>query len=179
MDCIIEQGYALGCTYGGGAAKVWIGTYIPNLVPTYASASNLITGITNAVTPANKPIAFSFEQDMESAQVTQAIVASRENLSISYDTTLTIKMFGWTNELRNILASLDKAPLFAVIKPNVGEDLIYLGLEYAGRVSGGDLSTGKALGDMNGVELSIIFKSTSRTQLMSPTVLGTDITLGV
>ena len=179
MSCIIDKGYALGCTYGGGAAKVWIGTYIPNLVPTYAPTTNLMTGIVNAVTPANKPIAFSFEQDMESAQVTQAIVSNRENLSISYDTTLTIKMFGWTNELRNILSGLDKAPLFAVIKPNVGKDLIYLGLEYAGRVSGGDLSTGKALGDMNGIELTITFKSTSRPQLMAPTVLGTDITLGV
>jgi hypothetical protein len=74
------------------------------------------------------------------------------------------------------LVELGRAPLIAVVLSNAG-DYYLCGVETSGRASAGDASLGVALGDMNGVNLSIAWKSANGVFLMDSALLGTTITI--
>jgi hypothetical protein len=78
--------------------------------------------------------------------------------------------------VRNRLVELGRAPVFAVIKSNSG-NFYYCGLETAGRASAGEASLGVALGDMNGVSLTIQWKSANGVYLINGALVGTAITV--
>ena len=169
-NCILDNGYALGCASIGGIEKLWIGTYDADAV--YAlDALEIITGATTTA------IVYSFEQNMETAGLIQNGQYSLENGTVFYESILSIKMIELTAELRNTALALGKAPIMAVVKSNAGH-YYFLGLESAGRASTGTASVGVAMGDMNGASLEFTFKSQNGAYLLDPAVLGTDITIG-
>jgi hypothetical protein len=170
FTCNLTDGYVLGCSSIGGVEKVWIGEYVDNVV--YAQNDcGIITGIsTTGLT------VYSFEQDIEHAGLIQAGSYSRENGTVFYESTLSIKLIGLDCEVRNRMVELGRAPLFAVIKSNAG-DYYYCGLESSGRASAGEANVGTLLGDMNGLSQSISWKSANGVFLMSGTLVGTTITV--
>ena len=85
-------------------------------------------------------------------------------------------MIGLDCNVRERLVELGRAPLIAVVKSNAG-DYYLCGVETAGRASAGDASLGVALGDMNGVNLSISWKSSNGVFLMAEALFGTKITV--
>lgn len=175
LNCIIDEGYPLGCVQTGGVDKVYIGTYSSDVVLAL-DADNVITGVTSSIS--GTPVVYLFEQEIESASLTQTGSFSRENLSTSEEIVLTIKLFGWTSDLRNTYNALKRAPLFAVVKLNTGEDLVYLGAESAGRASEGVVQSGLSLNDMNGANISITWKTVNGAYLLDSSVLGNGITIG-
>lgn len=116
------------------------------------------------------------EQDIEHAGLVQTGNYSRENGTVFYDSQVSIKLIGLDCNVRNNLVELGRAPIFAVVKSNAG-DYYYLGLESAGRASAGEASLGVALGDMNGVSLTLQFKSANGAFLMNGALIGTAITV--
>jgi hypothetical protein len=170
FTCNLTDGYVLGCSSIGGVEKVWIGEYVDNVV--YAqNACGIITGITTTGLTV-----YSFEQDIEHAGLIQAGSYSRENGTVFYESTLSIKLIGLDCEVRNRMVELGRAPLFAVIKSNAG-DYYYCGLESSGRASAGEANVGTLLGDMNGLSQSISWKSANGVFLMSGSLVGTTITI--
>ena len=170
FTCNLTDGYVLGCSSIGGVEKVWIGEYVDNVV--YAQDScGIITGITTTGLTV-----YSFEQDIEHAGLIQAGSYSRENGTVFYESTLSIKLIGLDCEVRNRMVELGRAPLFAVIKSNAG-DYYYCGLESSGRASAGEANVGTLLGDMNGLSQSISWKSANGVFLMAGTLVGTTITV--
>ena len=170
FTCNLTDGYVLGCSSIGGVEKVWIGEYVDNVV--YAqNACGIITGITTTGLTV-----YSFEQDIEHAGLIQAGSYSRENGTVFYESTLSIKLIGLDCEVRNRMVELGRAPLFAVIKSNAG-DYYYCGLESSGRASSGEANVGTLLGDMNGLSQSISWKSANGVFLMSGSLVGTTITI--
>jgi len=170
FTCNLTDGYLLGCSSLGGVEKVWIGEYVDNVV--YAqNACGIITGITTTGLTV-----YSFEQDIEHAGLIQAGSYSRENGTVFYESTLSIKLIGLDCEVRNRMVELGRAPLFAVIKSNAG-DYYYCGLESSGRASSGEANVGTLLGDMNGLSQSISWKSANGVFLMSGSLVGTTITI--
>ena len=170
FTCNLNDGYLLGCSSIGGVEKVWIGEYVDNV--TYAQSScGIITGITTTGLTV-----YSFEQDIEHAGLIQAGSYSRENGTVFYESTLSIKLIGLDCEVRNRMVELGRAPLFAVIKSNAG-DYYYCGIESSGRASAGEANVGTLLGDMNGLSQSISWKSANGVFLMSGTLVGTTITV--
>ena len=170
FTCNLTDGYVLGCSSIGGVEKVWIGEYVDNV--TYAQSScGIITGITTTGLTV-----YSFEQDIEHAGLIQAGSYSRENGTVFYESTLSIKLIGLDCEVRNRMVELGRAPLFAVIKSNAG-DYYYCGLESSGRASAGEANVGTLLGDMNGLSQSISWKSANGVFLMAGTLVGTTITV--
>ena len=135
------------------------------------NACGIITGITTTGLTV-----YSFEQDIEHAGLIQAGSYSRENGTVFYESTLSIKLIGLDCEVRNRMVELGRAPLFAVIKSNAG-DYYYCGLESSGRASAGEANVGTLLGDMNGLSQSISWKSANGVFLMSGTLVGTTITV--
>lgn len=174
LDCILDNGYPLGCVQTGGVdgSKLYIGTYSAENI-FGLDADNVVTSVISG-----SPVVYLFEQDVEMASVTQTGTFSRENLSTSEEVVLTIKLFTWTPELRNTYNAMKRAPLFAVVKPNTGDDYILLGLESAGRMSEGVVQTGLSLNDMNGANISISWKTVNGAYLLNPSVLGDGITIG-
>ena len=170
MSCIIDSGYTLGCQSIGGVEKVWIGTYSSDA--TYAlDADNVITGATSANT------VYNIDQDIEYSGLEQTAQFNRENGTVFYESTLSVKFLQLDKDLRNLILNLGKAPVYAVVKSNAGHYYL-LGLETAGRATEGTASLGVALGDMNGANLSFTFKSQNGAYLMDEAVLGTDIVVG-
>lgn len=170
FNCILDQGYTLGCSSIGGVEKVWIGTWASDSEYAF-DIDNVITGVTNGTT------VYLMETDIEIAGLTQTGQFSRENGTVFYESTLSIKFMELTAEVRNLAVAIGRAPLFAVIKSNAGAYYV-CGLETAGRATTGELSLGVALGDMNGASFEITWKSANGVYLMEESVLGTDITVG-
>jgi hypothetical protein len=169
FNCILDQGYTLGCATVGGVEKVWLGNFDPTATFTY-DANNVITGVTTSES------VYLMDQDIEYAGISQPGTISRENGTVYYDTNLSLKFIELDAELRNLLVAVGRAPLFAVVKSNSGS-YYFCGVESAGRVTESTADLGVALTDMNGASLVINWKSANGIYLMDDTVLGTDITI--
>jgi len=160
FNCNLNDGYVLGCSSIGGVEKIWIGEWVDN-VQIAQDSCGIITGITTTGLTA-----YSFEQDIEHAGLSQAGSYSRENGTVFYESTLSMKFITLDCSVRNIMVQLGRAALFAVVKSNAG-DYYYLGLESSGRASSGDANLGTLLGDMNGLNESISWKSANGAFLMN------------
>ncbi len=173
-NCEITNGYSLGCNIVGGVERVWIGTYDSDSEYILGTASldlNVITGATNG------PTVYLFDQDIEFSSFEQNGVYERENGTVHYESQLSVKFVHLTNDLRNTIVALGRAPLVAVIKSNAGE-YYFAGVESPGRVTEGVASLGQALSDMNGSDLTITWKSKDGVFLLDEDVLGDDIPVG-
>jgi hypothetical protein len=170
FTCNLNDGYVLGCSSIGGVEKVWIGEWVDNVVVAQDSCG-IITGITTTGLTV-----YSFEQDIEHAGLVQTGNYSRENGTVFYESTLSIKLIGLDCNVRNRMVELGRAPLFAVVKSNAG-DYYYLGLESSGRASAGEANLGVLLGDMNGLSQSISWKSANGAFLINGALIGTTITV--
>lgn len=150
MACLINAGRVLGCNTIAGVEKIWVANYSSNTMATFGSA-NLITAMTNA--PADF---YLLEQDVEFGGLNQTGVYS--NNSVSFETSVAMKFIDMDAQLIQLVDQLSKAKIVALIKSNSGK-YFFAGLEFPGRASAGDLSLGVALGDMNGANITIMFKS--------------------
>jgi len=170
FTCNLTDGYVLGCSSIGGVELVYIGEWVEG-VTVQQDSCGIITGITTTGLTV-----YQFEQDIEHAGLAQTGQYSRENGTVFYESNLSIKLIGLDCNVRNRMVELGRAPLFAVVKSNAG-DWYYLGLESAGRASAGDASVGTALGDMNGLNQTIQWKSANGAFLINGTLVGTTITV--
>jgi hypothetical protein len=170
FTCNLTDGYVLGCSSIGGVQSVWIGEWVDN-VQVAQDACGIITGITTTGLTV-----YNFEQDIEHAGLVQTGNYSRENGTVFYESTLSIKLIGLDCEVRNRMVELGRAPLFAVVLSNAG-DYYYLGLESSGRASAGEANLGVLLGDMNGLSQSISWKSANGAFLIDGSLVGTTITV--
>jgi hypothetical protein len=169
FSCNLSDGAVLGCSSVGGVNKVWIGEW-QDVVAYQQSPNGTITGLTSGFT------VYEFEQDIEHAGLVQNGNFDRNNGTVFYESILSIKLIGLDAAVRNNLIELGRAPLAAVIESNAGDTYI-CGVESAGRASSAEASVGVALSDMNGLALSISWKSPNGVFLMAPALLGTTITI--
>lgn len=170
FTCNLTDGYVLGCSTIGGVEKIWLGEYVDNVIFTQDSCG-IITGITTTGLTV-----YQFEQDIEHAGLTQTGQFSRENGTTFYESNLSLKMIELDCNVRNRLVEAGRAPLFAIVKSNSG-NYYYCGIESAGRASAGEAGLGVALGDMNGVSLTIQWKSANGVYLINGALVGTTITV--
>ena len=170
FTCNLNDGYVLGCSSIGGVEKVYIGEWVDGVVIAQDSCG-IITGITTTGLTV-----YNFEQDIEHSGLVQTGNYSRENGTVFYESVLSIKLITLDCNVRNRMIELGRAPLFAVVKSNAG-DWYYLGLESAGRASAGDASLGVLLGEMNGLNQAISWKSANGAYLINGALVGTTITV--
>lgn len=170
FTCNLTDGYILGCSSIGGVEKVWIGEYIDN-VQIQQDSCGIITGITTTGLTV-----FSFQQDIEHAGMAQTGNFSREAGTVYYDTNVSIKLIGLDCNVRNNLVELGRAPLYCVVLSNAG-DYYYCGLTSAGRANSSEAGVGTALADMNGLSLTINFKSPDGALLIDGSLIGSTITV--
>jgi hypothetical protein len=150
MACLINAGRVLGCNTVAGVEKIWVANYDSATTATFGTA-NIISGLTDA--PDNF---YLLEQDVEFGGLTQTGVYS--NNSVSFESSVTMKFIDLDAALIQLVDQLSKAKIVAIIKSNSGK-YFFAGLEFPGRASAGDLSLGTAMSDLNGANLTIMFKS--------------------
>lgn len=170
LNCTLNTGYVLGCNSIGGVEKVWIGTWDADTTYAY-DVDGVVTGVTSAST------VYLMESDIEQAGLVQNGVFSRENGTVFYESNLSIKFINLDKDLLNLMKALGRAPLYAIVKANTGEHFI-LGVETAGRATEGSASLGVALGDMNGANFTIQWKSLNGARSINSSLIGTSITVG-
>jgi len=179
MSCILDKGYELKCQSIGGVAEVLLGTW-----EAMDFTIDPITGIIDDIYPKGglpgDPINngyYSFELDQEYGGLAQEGVFNRDNGTVHYVSTISLKMINLDAELIQTLKQVGRAPLYAVVKSNAGV-YYFAGIESAGRASEGSASVGSAFEDMNGVTLSLAFKSPDGVYVMDETLIGTSIPEG-
>jgi len=171
FNCTLSQGAVLGCSTIAGVQNVYIGNW--EAISAFTQdACGIITGLT----PTAPLTAYTFEMDIQMAGLTQEGTFTRENGTAFFDTNLTIRLVDLDCNKRNNLVELARAGLFAVIVANSGT-AFYAGLETAGRATAGSASLGQNLGDFNGVELTLNWKSANGIYVLDPALIGTTITI--
>lgn len=169
-NCEITGGQVLGCKSVGGVKLSLLGNYDSETDWTVGMTQSIIQGVTAS------PTFYEFETSAEHAGVNQTGQYSQENGTAFFETDLTLKFTGaFDADMRNSLVTLSRAPLVAIVQSNNGEYYV-LGKDSPGEVTEGQGTIGTAFGDMNGVTLTIKYKSKNGMYLMDESVLGDIIT---
>lgn len=169
MSCIIDNGiYTLPCAQIGGVEEVYLGTF--NKLYTYSlDADNVIDGVLSGT--ASLPTLYGFAQAQQTAGLVITPNFSPENLAVSIQSVLSIKVFGLDANNRNQFLLLTKAPVFAVVKSTAG--LYYLiGYSNEGRATEGTGGLGIQQLDMNGFSLSFTWNDQYGPFLVDSTILN-------
>lgn len=165
-NCLFTGGYSLGCKDNtGGIQEVYIANFSGNTTYVYDS-NNVITGITSA------PTYYTFEQRNENAELLQEGQHSVENGTNFWLQTLNLIFHKNESDSRNLVLLLAKAQLSVIALDQNGKYWIL------GKRNGADLTTsnsnfGKAYGDLNGSNISIVGKEPEPMNEISVTAFNT------
>lgn len=168
-NCLLSAGHNLGCSTIGGLSEIYLGNF--DASTTWLETTGEITGVTGSA-----PTVYKFEQDIEFAGLSQPGQFARENGTVFYETSLSLKFIDMNLELLNTIKALGKAPMFAIVKTNSGQYFL-AGRVSPGRASEGQISAGTAMGDLNGAELTIMFKSPDGVDAFDGALLGAGVTV--
>lgn len=145
MSCALTAGYSLACKDSvGGLKKV----YLANFEDITYSAP--VAGVISTVTGDM----YLYELPMNTAQFTETVTSSIENGTTFYQTELSIVLPKLTATLRNELKLLAQAKLAVVAVDRNGTQWV-LGYENGAYLTTGTSATGTAMGDLNGMTLTI------------------------
>jgi hypothetical protein len=179
MACILDKGYELTCQSTGGVSEILLGTWESMEFDTDVDGS--ITNVYPAGGISGDPLnnsAYSFELDQEYGGLDQTGVFNRDNGTVHYESNLSLKMINLDASLIQTLKQVGRAPLYAAFKSNAGV-WYFAGVESAGRANEAVASLGTSFEDMNGVNLTIQFKSPDGVYVIDESLIGTDIPLAV
>ena len=176
MSCLITQGYELTCASVGGVKRVYLGRYeemegafdvdgvLENVAP---------LGDTPGTDPLNNPV-YLFETDIEHSGLEQNGVINRDNGTVSFVSTISLKLIGLNADLIKTMKEISRAPIYAVVEANNGE-FFFAGLESALRATELVASAGTTLEDMSGLMITLEYKSPNGVVSLDDNIIGTDI----
>jgi len=155
MACSLTSGYSIDCRESiGGLKKVLIANFTNvNQSTPFTFTAGVITGISMVGAAKFWP----FEQVKETSSFTEAIQVSDVNGTIGYETTLTTVFNKSDTDLRNQIRLLAQSSLMIIILDRNGK--YWMMGQYAGaEMTTGNHTSGVAMGDRNGYELTFISK---------------------
>ena len=167
MACNIVQGDSIDCrdSVGGLGLSLLIGEY-SNVPQSNITASS---GTISAMTCSSGKRFFKYELNKENATFTDSVMVSQENGTTISEQTLTFNIKKMSAAHRNNLLTLAYNRLMIVVKDANGINFLM------GQVNGADLTTGegttgKALGDMNGITLTFTAKEPVPANVLSDAI---------
>ena len=158
MSCFISQGVSLNeCSDSiGGIKKIYIaggsGTTLGGVTGFTYDADDQITGATNAA----DTIFYGFELKRGTSSLTQNIQKSFENGTIFFDQELLAVMYKYDADKRLILQNLTQKDNLQIIAIDQNDTQYMLGQVRGMYTSAGAATTGLALGDRNGFEITFL-----------------------
>jgi hypothetical protein len=152
MACAVTSGFSIDCRESiGGIKKIFIANF--NNVTALTLTSDVITGITMA----SGTKFWGYEQVKETSNYNEAIQVSDVNGTVGYETTLTTVFNKSDTTLRNQIRLLALGALMICIQDRNGK--YWMMGQYGGaEMAPSSHTSGTAMGDRNGYELSFISK---------------------
>lgn len=167
MACAIIEGFYLDCKTGAAGAKKLNFAEYGNVASTTATS-----GTTTAITMVSNKKFYPYEVRPETCDVKIEHKPSLENGTNYTETTITFPLFKYNAKNRNIYDLLQQNRVVCVVEAvdqtNTGNLLI--GESRGGDVTVGSAGLGKAMGDMNGINVTIVFKEPSLPTVYSGTI---------
>lgn len=148
MACALTQGYSLDCRDSAGGVKSVYFIEIDNVTGVTSSA-----GEVSAIAKANNKRFWKYNLKKNTAEAMEEYQDSSENGTSFHRQTLSFVLFKQQASLRNEILLLAQNRLLAVIEDRNGKFWLY-GKENGLERSGGSAKLGKAMGDLNGYELT-------------------------
>lgn len=155
MACTIIEGFYLDCNNGAaGLKKLYVAAF-GNVASTTTSS-----GTTTAISMSGGTKFYPIELKQETAEVTIVDNHSIENGTAFNEVTIKFTLYKYNAKNRNIYDILRQNRLMvigeAIDQTNTGN--ILFGETRGGYVTMGEGSLGKAMGDLNGIVVTIVFK---------------------
>ena len=165
MACSLTTGRKVPCKSAVGGIKNIFFADFGTL-----GSSTIVAGEITAIT--GTPDFFKFEVKGASSLET-AINSSRENGTTFYESTLTMALTFQDK------ATQEELKLIAHARPHVAvEDyngnFFLVGLEHGAEVTGGTISTGAAMGDLSGYNLTIVAQETAPPYFITSNIITDD-----
>lgn len=152
MACNIVQGYEIACRDSvGGIKEIYIAEFAN--VQSYTASSGVITAIT--MVPGKK--FYTFQLEKENATYTNDSVGSLENGTTFYNSSVVFTMKKMSASMKNSIKVLSQARLMVIVKD--ANDIYHvMGLTRGADALDIKMTSGKAMGDMNGATVTITGK---------------------
>lgn len=148
MACALTQGYLLDCRGNyGGVKELYVIEY------DNVTAFTLTLGIVTAITKASGKTFKKYQLIAHTAEIDEALTASREMGSLSIKQTVKFPINAMSTAIRNELLLLAQNRLLFVIKDENGINWMY-GVNYGLMATTIAAKSGKLLADRNGYELT-------------------------
>lgn len=166
MPCALTSSIPLGCKDAvGGIAKIYI-TELANKAAVTASAGNI-----TAFTLATGKQFWIYDLEKEQSEFTEGIQASQANGTVFFEQTVKVRLMKRDATKRNEIALLAVNRVMIIVLDRTGQYWLI------GEVNGADLApstsvTGKAMGDFNGYELTLIGKEVAQAQTVSSSLIA-------
>jgi len=152
MACTIIEGITLDCRQGAGGIKTLYLTEFANV-----SSITSSSGQVSAITMASGKKFWTVEVELEDAQLNEDATVSVENGTTFYAQTLTFSVYKMTAKNRNIVRLLTQNRLM-VIAQDADDVYHLLGETRAMHLTASASTTGKAMGDKNGYNITLTGK---------------------
>lgn len=166
----ISTGYELECSRPSGSTELYLSTFSPDTDWTTTEADG-ITGVTGA------NIFYKFNQPTDVIAIGSAALISRENRSHGVDNTVTFKLYGMNTETFNLLITLQKTDVVAIVKSRTDRYLVF-GVEVGGFLETGEGGIEATRDGMNGYTLTLKWDDTRPPYEMDEAVFLSDIVVG-
>jgi len=173
-SCFISDGYTLDCRNAstGGIKSLWV----------LGDSGNTISGVTYTVDGEVSSMSgtgtwYKFELVRQSSSFTEELQVNTTNQSVVFQPTVAIALPKLNQELRNLWFDLIKQNAFYAILLDNNDRYWLVGVENGLYVSAGQMLSGLAYNDANGINLTAIGGEPNPTvQIEVSTTLGAVMT---
>jgi len=152
-SCFISDGYTLDCRNAstGGIKSLWV----------LGDSGNTISGVTYTVDGEVSSMSgtgtwYKFELVRQSSSFTEELQVNTTNQSVVFQPTVAIALPKLNQELRNLWFDLIKQNAFYMILLDNNDRYWLLGIENGLYASAGQMLSGLAYNDANGINLTVI-----------------------
>jgi hypothetical protein len=146
-NCNISNGWTAPCFGAAGVNDIFIGNFLEGI--TYATGTHsIITGYSGGTVSY-----YRFEQDAGDIEVLFTPQVAKENGSVGYLHSVSIKFKDTSSASRALVQTLAKARLSVVVKDKRGRVWL-LGKDDGLRLESGEGGLGREITDMNGITLT-------------------------
>lgn len=152
MACALTSGRALDCRDSVGGIKRLLITELAN-----KATLTTTSGAISAFTLSTGKQFWSYEQVRETSNFSEAMLASVENGTLAYETTLTAIFNKGETSTRNQIRLLAQNRLMIIAEDRNGKYWL-LGETNGAELTAGSYASGTAMGDRNGYELTFVAK---------------------
>lgn len=155
MPCNIIEGFYLDCVNGGAGLKTLYFAEFGNVASTTTTS-----GTTTAISMNSGKKFYPYQLKQETAEIKISDKHTIENGTAYNEVTVTFTLYKYNAKNRNIYDLLRQNRLMmigeAIDQTNTGN--ILFGETRGGYVTMGEGGVGKAMGDLNGIVVTVVFK---------------------